>query len=190
MGTPGYLDPDYRETGVATLKSDIFSFGVVLLELLTSQQPFARFNPPGQRALTDRLRPLLSTGDDVADNDVFRAVDAAAPQGLAAVARDCIELLPTNRPTAAQVLQRLLPLSNLLSTHQPQPPSEEERECMVCMDAPINTRFRPCYHSVVCEDCAVELLRRSERAECPVCKGHFTSYDSGEFNATYVPPGS
>ena len=35
MGTRGYIDPDYRETGVATLKSDIFSFGVVLLELLT-----------------------------------------------------------------------------------------------------------------------------------------------------------
>ena len=121
----------------------------------------------------------------MADDAVFNAIDAAGPRGLAAVARDCIELLPTNRPTAAQVLQRLL------STHQPPPPPppEVERECMVCMDAPINTRFRPCYHAVVCEECAVELVSRRERAECPVCKGHFLSYDKGKFNATYVPPG-
>ena len=95
----------------------------------------------------------------MADNDVFRAVDAAAPQGLAAVARDCIELLPTNRPTAAQVLQRLL------STHQPPPPPppEVQRECMVCMDAPINTRFRPCYHAVVCEEAGVAPQKRKSR---------------------------
>ncbi|CAI6007488.1 unnamed protein product [Closterium sp. NIES-65] len=48
MGTLGYLDPDYIYTGHLTLLSDVFSLGVVLLELLTcSRSPF--FSPPPVR---------------------------------------------------------------------------------------------------------------------------------------------
>ncbi|GAV80717.1 Pkinase domain-containing protein [Cephalotus follicularis] len=38
MGTRGYCAPDYANTGKLTVKSDIFSFGVVLLELITGQK--------------------------------------------------------------------------------------------------------------------------------------------------------
>ncbi|CAI5502211.1 unnamed protein product, partial [Closterium sp. Naga37s-1] len=38
-GTPGYVDPDYNRTRVVTTKSDVFSFGIVLLELLTGSTP-------------------------------------------------------------------------------------------------------------------------------------------------------
>ncbi|CAI7782315.1 unnamed protein product, partial [Closterium sp. NIES-53] len=35
MGTMGYLDPRYAETGQLIVKSDVYAYGVVLLELLT-----------------------------------------------------------------------------------------------------------------------------------------------------------
>ncbi|CAI7917929.1 unnamed protein product [Closterium sp. NIES-54] len=38
-GTPGYVDPDYNRTNIITAKSDVFSFGIVLLELLTGKSP-------------------------------------------------------------------------------------------------------------------------------------------------------
>ncbi len=38
-GTLGYLDPAYHSTGELRASSDLYSFGVVLLELLTSQKP-------------------------------------------------------------------------------------------------------------------------------------------------------
>ncbi|GJP48039.1 hypothetical protein CLOM_g7278 [Closterium sp. NIES-68] len=38
-GTPGYIDPDYNRTRIITAKSDVFSFGIMLLELLSAKKP-------------------------------------------------------------------------------------------------------------------------------------------------------
>ncbi|GFY87143.1 protein kinase superfamily protein [Actinidia rufa] len=59
MGTQGYCAPEYAESGKLTKMSDIFSFGVVLLELITGQRAVDTTREHGKQVLVDWMRPLL-----------------------------------------------------------------------------------------------------------------------------------
>lgn len=51
MGTYGYCAPEYAMSGKLTLKSDIYSFGVVLLELITGRRAIDTTKKPGEQNL-------------------------------------------------------------------------------------------------------------------------------------------
>ncbi|XP_057435164.1 probable serine/threonine-protein kinase PBL21 isoform X2 [Lotus japonicus] len=60
MGTYGYCAPEYAMSGKLTLKSDIYSFGVVLLELLTGRRAIDTSRRPGEQNLVSWARPYFS----------------------------------------------------------------------------------------------------------------------------------
>ncbi|KAK7283793.1 hypothetical protein RIF29_13539 [Crotalaria pallida] len=60
MGTYGYCAPEYAMSGKLTLKSDIYSFGVVLLELITGCKALDLSRRSGQQNLVSWLRPYFN----------------------------------------------------------------------------------------------------------------------------------
>lgn len=59
VGTFGYCAPEYAMSGKLTLKSDIYSFGVVLLELITGRKAIDLSRKAGEKNLVVWSRPLL-----------------------------------------------------------------------------------------------------------------------------------
>ncbi|CAN4079065.1 unnamed protein product [Withania somnifera] len=59
MGTQGYCAPEYAGTGKLTVKSDIYSFGVLLLELVTGRRAMDDTRKHGKEMLVHWARPML-----------------------------------------------------------------------------------------------------------------------------------
>lgn len=61
-GTLGYIPPEYGQAWVATLRGDMYSFGVVMLELLTRKRPIEVFKPKMSRELVGWVQQMRSQG--------------------------------------------------------------------------------------------------------------------------------
>jgi serine/threonine protein kinase len=112
-GTPGYVDPVYCITGQATEKNDVYSYGVVLLELVTGKKA-----SENNTSLVHSCRQFLQGGDpDVAPAfhlpkmvDVRIQPTEYAPQQLLDVvqlAMHCVDDDPSQRPNMKEVVKRL-----------------------------------------------------------------------------------
>lgn len=60
VGTFGYLAPEYFMYGKVSDKIDVYSFGVLLLELLSGRKPISNDTPKGQESLVMWVRPSQS----------------------------------------------------------------------------------------------------------------------------------
>ncbi|KAL3376313.1 hypothetical protein AABB24_002982 [Solanum stoloniferum] len=58
-GTFGYLAPEYFQHGKVSDKTDVYAFGVVLLELLTGRKPIEAKRGPGEENMVLWAKPLL-----------------------------------------------------------------------------------------------------------------------------------
>lgn len=110
MGTFGYVAPEYAMTGHLLVKSDVYSYGVVLLELLTGKKPIDLSQPPGQENLVSWSRPLLTSREgleSIIDPSLGPNFPFDSIAKVAAIASMCVQPEVSHRPFMGEVVQAL-----------------------------------------------------------------------------------
>ncbi|PPD87737.1 hypothetical protein GOBAR_DD15326 [Gossypium barbadense] len=109
QGTFGYMDPEYFRSSQFTEKSDVYSYGVVLIELLTGQKPISANQSEPVRSLVSYFLHSMQ------ENSLFKIIDPmVVKDGLeqeimvvALLAKRCLNLNGKKRPTMKQVAMEL-----------------------------------------------------------------------------------
>lgn len=94
IGTVHYLSPEQARGGIATKKSDIYSLGIVLYELLTGELPFS-----GESAVSIALKHLQ------AETPSVREFDASIPQSLENVILKATAKNPAHRYASVEEME-------------------------------------------------------------------------------------
>ncbi|KAG1365378.1 calcium/calmodulin-regulated receptor-like kinase 1 [Cocos nucifera] len=104
-GTYGYLDPEYVSSKSFTKKSDVYSYGILLFELITGRNP--------QQGLMEyvELAAIDAEGkvgwEEIADSRLDGIFDVQELNKVAALAYKCISRISRKRPSMRDLVQAL-----------------------------------------------------------------------------------
>ncbi|XP_052113353.1 putative receptor protein kinase ZmPK1 [Arachis duranensis] len=115
-GTRGYMAPEWVFNLAVTSKVDVYSYGIVLLEMITGKNPAADIQaingeePYNGRLVTwvrEKRRECASWVEQILDSALGSNYDDNKMEILARVALGCIEEDKEERPTMSQVVEML-----------------------------------------------------------------------------------
>ncbi|KAK4269250.1 hypothetical protein QN277_022435 [Acacia crassicarpa] len=107
VGTPGYIDPEYSITNRLTEKSDVFSFGAVLFEIITSLPVILRTHE--KIHISDWVNSLVAKGNirAIVDPRLNGDFDSSSAWRAVEMATTCVSSNPNGRPTMSEVVNEL-----------------------------------------------------------------------------------
>ncbi|XP_058085245.1 probable serine/threonine-protein kinase PBL19 isoform X3 [Magnolia sinica] len=110
VGTYGYAAPDYVETGHLTIKSDVWSFGVVLYEILTGRRSLERNRPRMEQKLLEWVKEFPVDNNKfvmIMDPRLRNHYSLGAARMIAKLADRCLSKQSKDRPMMAEVVATL-----------------------------------------------------------------------------------
>ncbi|TVU02924.1 hypothetical protein EJB05_51552 [Eragrostis curvula] len=108
-GTAGYLDPEYLRTYQLTPKSDVFSFGILLVEILSARRPVELKRTPEERITIRWTFKKFNEGNtrEILDPLLEDPVDDEVLEKLLSLAFQCAAPTREDRPTMKEVGEQL-----------------------------------------------------------------------------------
>ncbi|KAK4801690.1 hypothetical protein SAY86_022177 [Trapa natans] len=113
-GTPGYMDPEYIVTQELTEKSDIYSYGVLLLELMTGRQAIQ-----DGKNLVEWSRPYMASESrmiELLDPAVHESIDFGQLKTVVSIVQWCTQHEGRARPSVKQILRLLYESSEVVNS--------------------------------------------------------------------------
>ncbi|KAL6198502.1 hypothetical protein ACLB2K_028291 [Fragaria x ananassa] len=108
LGTFGYLDPEYLQSNQLTEKSDVYNFGVVLVELITSKVPLSKDRCLASIFVVSMEEDWL---DRILDDDIVNEGNIETVKKVANLAKRCLRVKGEERPTMKEVTKALEEMS-------------------------------------------------------------------------------
>ncbi|XP_021293918.1 PTI1-like tyrosine-protein kinase At3g15890 [Herrania umbratica] len=108
-GTLGYLAPEYAMWGKVSESCDVYSFGILLLEIISARKPLEKLPSGVKRDIVQWVTPYVQKGafDRIADPRLKGKFDRAQLKSAVTIAMKCTDSNPENRPSMLEVVEWL-----------------------------------------------------------------------------------
>ncbi|CAN1274235.1 Probable serine/threonine-protein kinase At1g01540 [Linum perenne] len=109
MGTFGYVAPEYASTGMLNERSDVYSFGILLMEVISGRNPVDYSRPQGEVNLVEWLKTMVTNrkADGVLDPRLREKPSSRALKRALLVALRCVDPNAKKRPNMGHVIHML-----------------------------------------------------------------------------------
>ncbi|CAN6565034.1 unnamed protein product [Malus baccata var. baccata] len=108
-GTLGYLAPEYAMWGKVSESCDVYSFGILLLEIISGKKPIEKLPGGVKRDIVQWVTPYVQKGafNQIADPRLKGKFDKVQVKSTVLIAMKCTDNSPDNRPTMIEVVDWL-----------------------------------------------------------------------------------
>ncbi|XP_011033358.1 PREDICTED: probable LRR receptor-like serine/threonine-protein kinase At4g30520 [Populus euphratica] len=109
-GTVGHIAPEYLSTGQSSEKTDVFGFGILLIELITGMRALEFGKTVNQKgAMLEWVKKIQQEKkvDELVDKELGSNYDWIEVEEMLQVALLCTQYLPAHRPKMSEVLRML-----------------------------------------------------------------------------------
>ncbi|PPE01380.1 hypothetical protein GOBAR_DD01624 [Gossypium barbadense] len=109
VGTPSYVAPEYASTGMLNERSDVYSFGILIMEIITGRNPVDYSRPPEEVNLIEWLKKMVANRnpEGVLDPKLPEKPTSRALKRALLVALRCVDANAQKRPKMGHIIHML-----------------------------------------------------------------------------------